>query len=472
MAEDKKISKGIFNWTMLAIVIVGVILINIISSFLYKRFDMTEDRRYSLSEGTIAYLNDKNNFENRLSIKIYLEGALPAEIKHFRNAIEDKLKEFKLYAGDRIEFQFINPTVGTDAEQQSLFNSLYAGGKGIIPMEVVYMKDGSQSKIMLWPGAVIDYGGSTVQNIQFLPGTPVGKPYNLNDLTDMIENSINNLEYILISSLRRATQENKPRIGFLQGHGELTFAQTQRARSLIAPYFSIADVELRDSLAALDDIDGLIIARPTQKFNDRELYILDQFVLRGGRLMCFLDALIINEDSLNTNGQAHTVRNETGLERMLFDYGLKLNENYVVDANCVAKPVPFAKESLIPWFFHILASTTKHPISRNLEPVSLNYASEIQFVGNSENVLTPILTSSTNSNVIGLAPMVNLAMPLNYGKTLNLLPILTINRINGGWQVWQNVRSILTYKIGLPMSSLKIRLLHTRRKVLLKEKFY
>lgn len=421
MVEKKKYSKGIFNWSFLAIVAVAIILINIISSFLYKRIDMTEDDRYSLSKGTIAFLENPDNFQNRLSLKIYLDGNLPAELKHFRNAIEDKLKEFKQYAGDRIEYQFINPNVGSDNEQQALFQSLYGKGKGIVPMDVVYMKDGSQSQLMLWPGAVIDYGGTTVNTIQFLPGTPPGKPYNLNGITDMIENSINNLEYILISSLRRATQKTKPRVGFLQGHGELSFAQTQRARALIAPYYAIADVNINDSLAALDNIDGLIIARPTQKFNDRELYIIDQFVMRGGRLMCFLDALYLDEDTLNKNGMTHTTRNETGLERMLFDYGLKINDNYVVDARCAPKAVPFAKQSLIPWFFHVLASPTSHPISRNLEPVSLEYVNEIQFVGNSKNTLTPVLTSSTNSNVTGLAPVVSLAMSLNYGKNPELV---------------------------------------------------
>ncbi len=421
MAENKKFSKGIFNLTFLIVVTVGIVILNIIASLLYTRIDMTEDNRYSLSESTITYLEDKKNFENRLSLKIYLDGNLPAELKHFRNVIEDKLKEFKQYAGDRIEYQFINPNVGTDAEQQELFRTLYAEGKGILPMELVYMKDGEQSKIMIWPGAVMDYGGSTVQTIQFLPGSPVRKPYSLDGITDLIDNSIKNLEYILVSSMRRATQTNKPRIGFLQGHGELTFAQTQRARALIAPYFAIADVTINDSLAALDNIDGLVIARPTQKFSDRELYIIDQFVMRGGRLMCFLDALNLNEDSLNANGATHTTRYETGLERMIFDYGLKLNENLVVDAQCAPKAVPFAKQSLIPWFFHVLATPTKHPISRNLEPVSLKYTSEIQFVGNSKNTLTPVLTSSTNSNVTGLAPMVSLAMPLNYGKNPELV---------------------------------------------------
>ena len=431
MADKKTIGKGLYNWTFLTIVIVSVVIINIIGSFLFTRIDMTKDKRYSLNEGTIHFLEDTSYIKNRISINIYLEGNLPAEIKSFRNVIEDKLKEFKQYAGDRIEYTFINPNTGTEAEQQQLFEGLYSRGKGLIPMDVVYMKDGAQNQLLLWPGATITYEGSTVQTIQFLPGTPPGKPYSLEGITDILENSINNLEYILVSSLRRSVMAFKPRIGFLQGHGELTFQQTQRARALIAPYFSIADVTIHDSIAALNNIDGLIIANPTQKFSQKDLYVIDQFVMRGGRLMCFLDALNLNQDSLNKNGATHTTRYETGIERMLFDYGLKLNDNLVVDVNCAQKPVPFAKQSIIPWFFHVLATPTKHPISRNLEPVSLLYSNEVQFVGNSTNKMTPILTSSTNSNVTGLAPMVNLAMPLNYGPNPELVanPNAEINKI-------------------------------------------
>ena len=107
---------------------------------------------------------------------------------------------------------------------------------------------------------------------------------------------------------------------------------------------------------------------------------------------------------------------------MLFDYGLKLNENYVVDAQCVPKPVPFAKQSMIPWFFNVLATPTSHPIARNLEFVSLKYTSEVQFVGASKNVMSPILTSSTNSTKTVLAPMVNLGIALNYGDNPELVP--------------------------------------------------
>ncbi len=423
MAEKKTIMKGMYNWTFLAIVIVAIILINVISSFTNKRWDATKDQRYSLSKGTIDFLSDTSTFKDRLNIKIYLEGNLPSELKHFRNAIEDKLKEFKEIAGNRIEYQFINPMVGTEQEQLTLHQTLYGKGKGIMPMDVDYTKDGSLNQLLLWPGAVIEYGGSTANTIQFLPGTPPGRPYHLDAISEMVQNSINNLEYILMSSIRRATQNKKPRVAFLQGHGELKYCNTQRMRALLSPYFGLTDITINDSLAALNNVDGLIIARPTSAFSDKDLYIIDQFVMRGGRLMCFLDALNIDEDTLDKKGTTHTIRYNTGIDRMLFDYGLKINDNYILDVNCAPKSVPFAKQSIIPWFFHVLATPTKHPIARNLETVSLKYVSEVEFVGASKtNVTSKILTSSSNSTRSGMAPMVSLGLALNYGKNPELVP--------------------------------------------------
>ncbi len=422
MSEKKSLFKGVYNWTFLSIVIVAVILLNIISSYVNTRIDFTKDQRYSLSDGTIEFLSNEESFKNRLNIKIYLEGNLPSELKHFRNAIEDKLKEFKEFAGNRIEYQFINPMTGTESEQQELHQSLYAKGKGIMPMDVAYTKDGTQNQLLIWPGATIEYEGSTSNVVQLLPGSPLGKPYQLQGLTETISNSINNLEYMLISTIRRSTQLRKPRIGFLQGHGELKYCQTQRARALISPYYSLADITINDSIAALNNIDGLIIAQPRSAFSDKDLYIIDQFVMKGGRLMCFMDALYLNEDTLNSKGATHTTRYTTGLDKMLFDYGLKLNDNFVIDVQCAPKSVPYAKQSLIPWFFHVLATPSKHPIARNLEFVSLKYASEIEFVGDDENIKTPVLTSSTNSIQTGMAPMVSLGLSLNYGKNPELVP--------------------------------------------------
>jgi gliding-associated putative ABC transporter substrate-binding component GldG len=420
--QTKKTTNGLYNWTILGIVLAAVILVNVISSFWYKRIDVTEDQRYSLTESTKEFLQKSDSFKGRISIKIYLAGELPAEIEHFRVAIEDKLKEFKIHAGDRIEYQFINPSVGSKVDKRELEDRLFNAGKGILPMNVVYMQEGSQRQIKLWPGAILDYGGagtgSKKQAVQLMPGTNDGRPFPLENIGQIIQNSTKDLEYILVSALRRVIQESKPRIAFLQGHGELTFAQTQRTRALINPYYSVTDVELNDSLGALNEFDGLVIARPTQKFSNKDLYLIDQFVMRGGRLMCFLDKLSLPMDTLNRYGVSPTTRIETGLDKLLFDYGLKLMDNYVMDRNCLPKPVRMEKQAMIPWFFNVLATPTNHPIARNLDPVSLEYTNEVQLIPseNNEYIVTPILTSSSNSVATGMAPQVSFMTPIEYGN--------------------------------------------------------
>jgi gliding-associated putative ABC transporter substrate-binding component GldG len=419
--DFKKYSDKLFNWSFLGILALGLIIVNILGAYLYFRLDTTSDQRYSLSPGTVSFLKNKNNFENRLSIKIYLDGNLPAEIRLFRNTLEDRLKEFKSIVGDRIEYIFIDPNKGTEEEKKELYKTLYDGGKGIIPLDLSYMKDGSQNQLLLWPGATIDYGGTTVNIIQFLPGSQSGKPLALNEMAEIIDQAINNLEYNIISAIRRSIQKTKPKIGFLQGHGELNYAQTLRARSLLKPYYKIKDVTIGDSLAALNDLDGLIIARPKQQFSLKELYIIDQFVMRGGRLMCFVDALDFSQDSLKANGVTYTTRINTGLDKMLFDYGMKLQDDYVLDVNCAPMLFPYAKNALAPWFYYIMASPTEHPISRNIEPVLLKYASRIEFVKKDSIAYSAVLTSSTNSNSQGMAPIISLEMPRLMKNNPNLV---------------------------------------------------
>jgi len=434
MFKNSKLFKGLYNWTVLSIIIAATILLNIIGAFVYFRIDMTNDQRYSLGNGTIKFLSDEEKLESRISIQVYLEGNLPAEIKNFQNALKDKLNDFKSIAGNRIEFNFINPQNGSKEDQRELFIQLYDQARGILPLEIIYSKDGEQRQMMIWPGAKMTYSVNGIvkeQVIQFLPGSKPGRPYQLAGMTDIIENALNNLEYNLVSNMRKLVQKEKQRIAFLQGHGELNPNQTLRIRSLIAPYFAITDVRLNDSIAALNDVDGLIIADPQAPFSNKDLYLIDQFVMRGGKLMCFMNTLYLDEDTLMARGITHTMRKNMKLENMLFDYGLKVNENYVLDVNCAPKVIPYSEQTFIPWFFHVMATPTIHPMTKNIEPVSLKFTNEIQFIKQEKVALTPILTSSTNANKTGLAPLVSLSLPMTYGNKPELVanPTDEINKI-------------------------------------------
>lgn len=461
MAQKK--SKGLklaYHWILLIFALTGAILVNIVATYTSKRFDMTDDQRYSLAPSTQEFLEKSDStFKGRVYIEIFLDGTLPAELDRFRDAIEDKLKEFKNIAGDRIEYKFTDPKMGSKQDVKEREYKLWDEGHGILPMNVMYTKDGHQSQMRLWPAAIMQYGGASDSRelvVQLLPGTKSGQPFVLEEIPQIIENATRNLEYNLMNGLRRVTREKTPTIGFLQGHGELNFGATYRARSIIGLDYSVKNVTIDGQVNALDEVDGLVIAGPTQRFSNEDLYVIDQFVMRGGRLMCFTDALEIREDTLAIYKQTHTSRIETGLSNLLFDYGIGMKDNYVLDAKCAVKAISLEQNARLPWFYHVLATPTSHPVSRNVEPVSLKYTSELELNHNMKNVVvTPILQSSTNATATGSTPLVTYAIPMNYIdiERGEKVPKLALNPKSK-----QNIRDLAAVSQGTFKSYFKTRL--------------
>ena len=407
---------NMYRWLILVLILVFIILINVLGHYTSFRYDMTEDQRYSLSPGSEKFLKGVKKFDNRISIKIYLDGELPSELRSFKNGLEEKLKDFKNTVGDRIEYTFINPNAGSEKDKEVLYDDLYNKGKGILPMEVKYTKNAKETKMMLWPGAVLSFAknGMPVETVvQLLPGTSPDRPFMLNQMPDVVENGLNNLEYNLVSALRRLTTIERKKIAFLQGHGELNDYETRIAKSLIAPYYFVENVTIDGYIKALDDYDALIIADPKQPFSEADLFTIDQFVMRGGDLMCFMNTLEINKDTLFAQGYTHSSRKNLRLENMLFDYGFKINDNLVMDVNSIPKYDIRFKESRLYWYYQILSTNTSHPITKNIEPVAMEFVNQIEFTN--KNVI-PILTTSSNSNHSGLAPIVELNMAFNFDE--------------------------------------------------------
>jgi gliding-associated putative ABC transporter substrate-binding component GldG len=405
--------KGLFNGGYFAGIITVLILLNVIFSLLHFKLDLTADQRFSLARGTQAFLKKTKNQESRISLKIYLEGDLPAEIQGFRNAIEDKLKDFKSLAGNRIEYEFVNPNEGHASKKEEYFFLKGLFNKGILPTKVVYVKNGIQSQLVLWAGAEISCSANGVikeSYLQFLPGTPNGDPLELNRINPIIENALNNLEYNLLSAMRKISQSEKKRIAFLQGHGELKEQETINARAVLSPYFYLTTLSLGSeaSYQELNDLDGIIVANPTQPFSDLDLYFLDQFVMNGGRLMVFMNTLHHQEDSLGKNYFDHTLRKNIKLDRMMFDYGIRMHENYVFDRICGYRKVQLKNTSSLSWPYYVLSSPSLHPITRNIDPVYLPYPNELQLIERPGVRLSKILTTSSNANRSGIAPQISL----------------------------------------------------------------
>ena len=335
--SNKRLGNIAYDWTFFFGLAAILVFINIISAFFFYRWDLTEDKRYSLTEQTKAFLRNEDNFDETVFVKVYLEGDLPADIKMIRNAIEDKLRDFKIYAGSRLEYEFINPNDGSDEDINELGRILYNKGEGIRPSDLTIQSVNETKSSIIWPGAEISFQGEVKGYVQFFNRTRLHSNENFKPVA---EGAINNIEYNLLNGIRLAVAERKPRIGFLHGHGEWEEKQTLGFRAMLKKNYAIRDVLIDGYIHALDELDGLIIAGPNQSFSEKDLYVIDQFLLRGGRLMCFIDPVFVDRDTLFRQGHVQSVAKPLKIFDNLYKYGMRLNTDLVVDAQCGPEYIP------------------------------------------------------------------------------------------------------------------------------------
>ena len=373
-----------------------IVIANYILSFFYGRFDLTEDKRHSLSPNTITLLEDDNRIEDRIFLKVYLAGDLPADIKKISNAIQEKLDEFANFSGDKIQYEFIDPN-GEDDPDFNLEVQKNIYKDGIRPCDIQILKSGQLEVKTIWPGAIIEYKGITADRIQFFNKRII---YSNEDARGLADRTINNLEYQLISAIRRVTAENKQTIAFLQGHNELDAWQTAEVRGGLARYYLTKDVEINGQLNALDEVDALIVAQPKKAFNEKDKFIIDQFIMNGGKVLWFIDPIDVNRDSLYMTGETFGISANLNIEKdMIYKYGVRLNSNTIIDKDCAPTYVPGHQLEILDWYFYPNLQRSTHPITKNIDPVKAEYASSIDLVNEEDKDVTKtvLLHSSFNS---------------------------------------------------------------------------
>ena len=431
-------SNWVFALSTIILTVGILILINVLSSFSHLKIDMTDDQRYSLSNEAKQFLDDHvNSLESTIYFEVYLDGELPSDLRNFKEFIEEKLQNFKEYTDGKIEYKFVDPKSDITKKYNDLEKEIYNNRKGIGEIEAEFTDyNGDLKKLRIWPGAKVTFNknGATnttyVQFIQapFFPSQNTERQLiDLEGLKYLIDNAPD-LELKLAAAIRELVT-NKKRIGFLSGHNELMPVETIYARNLLRKNYYMKDVSIDDDLNKLNDFDALIVADPKQVFSTKDLYVIDQFVLRGGKLMVFMNTLNLNIDSLNLNFGAHTMRKRIGLEDMLYDYGIKVHENFVMDANCMVHRYKAnsrikikSEKSTFPQLYHIVATPTKHPISNNLNRISLEFTNQLGFteIDNPKVKSDSILISSSNSTVSRQAPVVTYNDFKRFGEPMRL----------------------------------------------------
>lgn len=377
-----------------------VVLLNILSANLFFRIDLTSDKRHSVSQPTKQLMAGLNQ---EVDVTIYLDGEMNSGFLRLKRSVAELLDELSIYAPEGINYSFTNPTSLPQEEQKRLMQ-LFAEN-GISPTTIYERnRDGKSVQRLLFPWLRISYGDkqqwvSLLKNIKGNSGEE-----NLNI-------SIESLEFQLTDALRLLTQKEIQKIAFIEGHGELSDYNTWDISLALSRYFQIDRGVLGTDASVLDDYKAIIIAAPTQPFSENDKYIIDQYIMRGGRVLWLIDGIRLDENSLSTTGMSPTIPMDVNLTDMLFRYGVRVNPMIVQDQQCLLVPVNVASEGEpahfepMPWYFApLLLTSPNHPVSRNLPQVTGTFVSCLDMVGQNDNLCRDVLLATSNATHIISAP--------------------------------------------------------------------
>jgi gliding-associated putative ABC transporter substrate-binding component GldG len=390
-------NKKIKNLSILIVILVGLNLIN--QSF-YKRFDLTADNRYTLSETTTSILS---KVKKTLFITVYLEGDFPSEFKRLQVETKQYLEELTA-ENSNIIIHFENP----DAQREDLIK------KGMMPSQLTVEEDGKLSEAIIFPWAEINYKEKT-EIISLLPSGVAANQ------EQQLQKAIENLEYSFSNGINTITQKNKKRVAVLYGNGELQDIYQYSFLSEVAKKHKLAKFTL-DSVATnpkqtLQDLTGLdlaIITKPTEKFTEQEKFTLDQFITNGGKTLWLLDNVQAEQDSLLTTGKMLAYPRNLNLTDLLFSYGIRVNSSLVKDL--YASQIALATGNIgnqpqfqnLDWFYHpLVGGNPNHPITKNVAPIRLQFANQIDTLKNNIEK-TPLLVSSPLTQKVGTPSIIEL----------------------------------------------------------------
>lgn len=381
------------------IIVVVVLLVNALANMTTASIDLTEEKRFSLSESTKEVIE---SVEEPLLVRVLLSGDFPAGFEQLEEAIQSLLQQYQSF-NSNIQFVFEDPSEGSNEEINSRYENLRE--IGILPTNLVVQDNGEVSEKLVFPYALISYGDKrTIVNLL--------KAQDANESEDLTLNkSVALLEYKMADQIYKMTRADKPNIVLLDGRGELQGQQTAALENGLRKNYDIGRLHL-DSLYQLSpEIDLLIVARPTEEYSDRDQLILDQYIMNGGNVIWLIekyDANVFKIDTVSDYVPREIVHN---LDDLFFDYGIRYRSNLLLDLQCSQVPQVVAVQGgkpqtqLFPWFYHpILTGSDQHPITNNISNLNLTFPSEIEILER-PNVSTQVLLSTSSASRYQVYPM-------------------------------------------------------------------
>ena len=388
------------NIKNIGLILIGLFILNILNQSFYKRFDLTADKRYTLSKTTKSILS---TFKKPLFITVYLEGDFPSDFKRLQVETQQYLEELAAENGN-IKIYFENP----DHQREELIK------RGMMPSQLTVEENGKLSEAIIFPWAEIVFEEkSTI--VSLLPNAIVASQ------EEQLQKAIENLEYSFSNAINSITQKKQKSVAIITGNGELQDIYQYSFLSEVAKKHKLAKFTLdsvatnpRQTLQDITNFDLAIIAKPTEKFTSEEKFTLDQFITNGGKTLWMLDNVQADQDSLLSTGKMLAYPRDLNLTDLLFSYGIRINTTLIKDL--YAAKIALATGTIgnqtqfqnLDWFYHPLVSgNPNHSITKNVAPVRLQFANQIDTLKNNIKK-TPLLISSPLSQKVGTPTIIEL----------------------------------------------------------------
>ena len=396
------------NFKKIAVTIGFIVILNLAGHFVFKRFDLTADKRYTLSQTSLNIVAD---IKEPLYIDVFLEGDFPGEFKKLQTETQQLLEEFKSQ-NSNIIFQFVNP-LENENEKDSIMQSFMQ--RGLTPVNVTVNDKGQQTQEVVFPWAVATCGNRSVK-------VPLLKNMMGASTAEKVVSSVQHLEYAFANAINTVSKVKQKKVVIINGNGELEdryiadFIKSVKDTYFIAPFTldSVAKSPVQ-TLNHLKKYDLAIIAKPTQPFTDEEKQVLDQFIINGGKTIWLVDQVTMEMDSLyNESGTNLAFPRDLNLNDMFFKYGVRIRPDLIFDLQNT--PIALAtggqgsatQYTQYPWFYSpLIYPTLKNPIVSNLDGIKFQFTSPIEPLKNAINK-TVLLQSSHYSKLVGTPAEINL----------------------------------------------------------------
>jgi gliding-associated putative ABC transporter substrate-binding component GldG len=429
--ENRKGLTKSFSWIKLGWILVFFIVINFLSSKLYTKYDLTSDKRYSLSETTVNIID---KVEAPILIKVYLEGEFPPEFKRLQSEIKQHLEQLH-NLNNNISYRFINPL----GKEKTLIK------EGLKPSKLAVQEKGKTSQTVIFPWATIIYKNKS-ENIALLAN-------NAKSQEAILQHAIENLEFLFTDAIYKISKKKQENIAILTGNNELDFIYLDGLLKTLSQYYHLepfpldsANVVPQKTLKLLNKFDLAIIAKPTKQFTENEKFTLDQFQANNGKTLWLIDNVIAENDSLNKTGKTLALNRELNLTDLFFNYGARIKYNLVKDL--YSSTIKLASGNIggktqykdFLWHYYPLVNPNKeHVISKNIPPVQLKFVSTIDTLKNNIKK-TVLLQSSPLSKPYGIPLEISLdeinqkTRKADYNNGNKILGVLLEGKFNSAYK--------------------------------------